>query len=169
MKTKTMNTKASGVNFLWILRALSASAVAARGEYAPVAQTRVAPSEAGTHIGEEVTVCGTVASVNHESPKTGVAAFLNLDARYPNPAFRIAIPAGANPADIDSKYVGKHVCIKGEIKKRKESRKSRRRNHRRSGLNNSLSALGRIGGSLREGGLAGSLTKDKILETRLLD
>lgn len=86
-----------------------------------VAQVRIAPLEAGTHIGEELTVCGTVASVNHESRRTGVTAYLNLDTKFPGPSFRIAITtmSRGHSDGIESENLGKHVCVSGTIKKRK--------------------------------------------------
>jgi hypothetical protein len=82
------------------------------------AQQRLTAAEANAHVGEQATVCGSVAGVHHAVSSKGQPTFINLDKPYPNQLFQIAIfgsdlPKFANP---EQKYGGKRVCVTGAIK-----------------------------------------------------
>jgi len=51
------------------------------------AQETIAPSDAGTYIGQQATVCRTVASATFASRTRGQPTFLNLDKPYPRQVF----------------------------------------------------------------------------------
>lgn len=55
------------------------------------AQTSISAAEAKNHIGENVTVCGEVASSHYADRSRGNPTFINLDKRYPSQVFPIVI------------------------------------------------------------------------------
>ncbi len=73
-------------------------------------------ADAKTHIGENATVCGIVASEHTATNSRGEPTFINLDSAYPNQVFTILVwgddrkAVGALPRD------GSHVCATGLIK-----------------------------------------------------
>lgn len=75
-------------------------------------------AEAGQHIGEEATVCGTVVSATYAARSRGRPTFLNLDRPYPDHVFTIVI-WGENRANFpeppEAAYKGKPVCVTGQI------------------------------------------------------
>jgi hypothetical protein len=75
------------------------------------------PSEAGKHIGENATVCGTVVGVHTAIRSKGSPTFVNLDKPYPNQVFTILIWGSDlnrfSPAP--SSWNNKSVCATGEI------------------------------------------------------
>jgi DNA/RNA endonuclease YhcR with UshA esterase domain len=79
---------------------------------AAVAQQKITPKEARNHVGENVTVCGRVASDHYAANTKGQPTFINLDEPYPRQIFTVVIwgsdrPAfGRIPADI---------CVSGTV------------------------------------------------------
>lgn len=80
-----------------------------------LAQKVVSPQEASQHVGEVVTVRGTVAGVGH-SPRSNTT-FVNFGAPYPNHDFTAVIFRSAAPQfpDADS-WTGKTVSVTGLVK-----------------------------------------------------
>ena len=81
------------------------------------AEQRLTAAEAKAHVGENATVCGTVAGVHHAANSRGEPTFINLDKPYPGQVFTILIwgtdrPKFGNP---EQKYSGKQVCARGTI------------------------------------------------------
>ena len=79
------------------------------------AQTLTA-SQAKAHVGENATVCGTVAGEHTATRSRGEPTFINLDAPYPNQIFTILIwvEDRANVGTLPR--VGSHTCATGLIK-----------------------------------------------------
>jgi hypothetical protein len=96
---------------------LSALAFAQSAPSAP--PPRVAPSDAKTHIGETVTVCGKV--VDTKIPKYGLAGHgkpvsFDLDQPEPHPVFYfVAFGALGVPEEVVTAYKDKSVCVTGKI------------------------------------------------------
>lgn len=79
---------------------------------APVAQS-YSSSEAGAHIGETATVCGTLVEIKQLDSVT----FLNFDAKYPNNLFTAAVADQyANQFLGINKSVGSKICVNGKIR-----------------------------------------------------
>ena len=73
--------------------------------------------EAKTHLGEQATVCGTVASARYAAASRGKPTFLNFDKPFPNEVFTVVI-WGENRANFgtpEKDYQGKAVCVTGTI------------------------------------------------------
>ncbi len=82
-----------------------------------VAQKRITAAEAKGHIGEEVTVCGKVASTRFASSTRGQPTFLNIDKPYPNQVFTVIIWGNnrdrfGNPEVL---YRDKRICVTGKV------------------------------------------------------
>jgi DNA/RNA endonuclease YhcR with UshA esterase domain len=76
----------------------------------------VSPVEAARHIGENATVCGTVASVHYAPQSHGQPTFLNLGHAYPNVDFTAVVwgedrPKFGAPEDLE----GQRICVTGPI------------------------------------------------------
>jgi hypothetical protein len=82
------------------------------------AQQRITPVEAKNHVGQQATVCGSVAGVHYAAGSKGQPTFINLDKPYPNQTFTIVIFGGDLPqfGNPEQKYNGKRVCVTGTIK-----------------------------------------------------
>jgi micrococcal nuclease len=84
-----------------------------------VAAPRLSPSEAPSHIGEEGTICGVVASSTFAARSRRQPTFLNLDKPYPNHIFTVVI-WGADRARFspppEVAYRNKRICVTGLIK-----------------------------------------------------
>ena len=82
------------------------------------AQTKLLTApEAKAHIGEQATVCGTVASARYAATSRGMPTFLNFDKPYPNEVFTVVI-WGENRSKFgtpEKDYQGKAVCATGTI------------------------------------------------------
>ena len=79
---------------------------------APGAQS-FSSSEAGAHIGETATVCGTLVEIKQLDSVT----FLNFDAKYPNNLFTAAVADQyANQFLGINKSVGSKICVNGKIR-----------------------------------------------------
>ncbi len=79
----------------------------------------ITPEEAQQHIGENQTVCGTVASAHYAARSKGQPTFLNLDKPYPNQIFTIMIWGNQRSsfnAAPEKYYSGKRICVNGTIK-----------------------------------------------------
>ena len=82
------------------------------------AQQRLTTAAARDHVGEQATVCGSVADVHYAVHSKGQPTFLNFDNPHPHETFTIVIfgsdlPNFENP---QRKYSGKKVCVTGTIK-----------------------------------------------------
>jgi hypothetical protein len=73
---------------------------------------KIPPTQAGQHIGETATVCGTVASEHFASTSKGQPTFINLDEPYPRQIFTILI-WGSDRAAFGQ--IPKRLCITGTI------------------------------------------------------
>jgi len=81
------------------------------------AELRLAPTEAGDHVGETATVCGVVVSAKYATRIGGTPTFLNLDRPYPDHIFTIVI-WGTDRAvfgEPETTYAGRSVCVTGKI------------------------------------------------------
>lgn len=81
------------------------------------AQQRLTAADARLHIGQQATVCGTVASVHFASRSKGEPTFVNLDKPYPNQIFTILIWGSDRPrfGNPEQSYSGKRLCVTGLI------------------------------------------------------
>lgn len=81
------------------------------------AQRKLTASEAKTHIGETVTVCGNVVSTRYAASTKGQPTFLNLDKPYPNQIFTVLI-WGSDRAKFgkpEADYQDKRICVTGKV------------------------------------------------------
>jgi hypothetical protein len=78
---------------------------------------KITAAEAKNHVGENATVCGTVASAHFASSTKGQPTFLNLDEPYPKQVFTILIWGSDRPkfGHPEETYRDKHVCVTGKI------------------------------------------------------
>lgn len=95
-------------------------------------QDYITPENAGEHIGETQTVCGTVASTNYAIGSKGQPTFLNLDKPYPNHIFTVVIwveyrARFKNPPETF--YKGKGTVFRGFLPSIEESPRLKSRNH----------------------------------------
>ena len=85
---------------------------------APLAEAaQVAPEEAGRHVGETATVCGTVASARFSARSASQPTFLNLGRAYPDQPFTIVI-FGRDRAKFgtpETSFLHQRVCATGII------------------------------------------------------
>jgi hypothetical protein len=75
------------------------------------------PEEAGSHIGEDVTVCGVVASATYAANAPMAPTFLDLGQPYPNQIFT-AVILGNDRAKFgkpETSMREKNVCVTGAI------------------------------------------------------
>jgi len=56
-----------------------------------VAQTTITATDGAKHIGERMTVCGSIAGEHTAASSRGTPTFINLDRPYPNPVFTLLI------------------------------------------------------------------------------
>ena len=73
--------------------------------------------QASSHVGENATVCGTVASANYAANAKGQPTFLNLDKGYPHQIFTVVI-WGIDRSKFgtpDKALSGKQICATGVI------------------------------------------------------
>jgi DNA/RNA endonuclease YhcR with UshA esterase domain len=76
-------------------------------------------TEAGQHIGETVTVYGTVAGSTYASTSNGQPTFINIGVDYPDTS-RVSVviwgeDRGNFPKAPESMYLGKTICVTGEV------------------------------------------------------
>jgi hypothetical protein len=75
------------------------------------------PEEAASHVGENATVCGQVASATYAAKAMAAPTFLDLGKPYPNQAFS-AVILGSDRTKFGVPEVSlreKQVCVTGEI------------------------------------------------------
>ena len=99
---------------------LSVLALAAPGVPAHAARADEAPlkgAEARAHVGEDRTVCGTVASARYLDSSNRQPTFLNFDKPYPDHTFTVVIfgPDRAKFGEPETAFRGKTVCATGRI------------------------------------------------------
>ncbi len=82
----------------------------------PALAASLTPEQAGAHVGQTGTVCGTVASA-HYAERSGTT-FLNLGQPYPHQVFTVVIfrDARALFGEPEWTMAGKRLCIRGEIR-----------------------------------------------------
>ena len=75
------------------------------------------PEEAGGHIGEDVTVCGVVASATYAANAPMAPTFLDLGKPYPNQIFTAVIFVNDRSkfGMPENSMREKNVCVTGEI------------------------------------------------------
>jgi hypothetical protein len=75
------------------------------------------PEEAGSHIGENATVCGVVASATYAAQAPMAPTFLDLGKPYPNQIFTAVIFGSDRPkfGAPETSMPQKNVCVTGEI------------------------------------------------------
>jgi len=81
------------------------------------AQNTYTSEQAKSHIGENATVCGVVASTHFAASSRGEPTFLNLDKSYPNQIFTILI-WGSDRGKFgtpEREYANKAICVTGTI------------------------------------------------------
>jgi DNA/RNA endonuclease YhcR with UshA esterase domain len=81
------------------------------------AQETVTPEDAAKFIGQQKTVCGTVASAHYATRTKGQPTFLNLNKPYPNQIFTVLI-WGSDRSKFEKPpeaLSGKEICVQGVI------------------------------------------------------
>ena len=87
------------------------------------AQETVTPEDAAKFIGQQKTVCGTVASAHYATRSKGQPTFLNLNKPYPNQIFTVFI-WGSDRGKFEKPpetLSGKEICVSGVIQSYKGS------------------------------------------------
>jgi hypothetical protein len=82
------------------------------------AQETISPEDAAKFIGQQKTVCGTVASAHYAARSKGQPTFLNLNKPYPNQIFTVLIwgsDRGKFEKPPEVLYSGKEICVTGMI------------------------------------------------------
>ena len=74
----------------------------------------VPPSEATKHIGEQATVCGTIADKHVASQSRGTPTFIDLDKPYPNQTFSIVVWQ-RDKAIVGSLPASGKLCVAGLV------------------------------------------------------
>src|SRR5262245_31199083 len=81
------------------------------------ADKQITAQQAADHVGEEVEVCGVVASATYATRSRGQPTFLNLDRPYPNHIFTAIVWGsdrnrfGYAPESLQ----GKRICVTGFV------------------------------------------------------
>jgi len=82
------------------------------------AQETISPEDAAKYIGQQKTVCGTVASAHFAAKTKGQPTFINLDRPFPNQVFTVLI-WGSDRSKFEKPpetlYSGKEICVTGMI------------------------------------------------------
>jgi hypothetical protein len=82
---------------------------------APLAMAQtITATEAGKHIGEHATVCGTIASEHTATSSRGTPTFINLDQAYPNQVFTVLI-WGSDRDTVGMLPKSGSLCVTGLI------------------------------------------------------
>lgn len=82
----------------------------------------ISPEDAINHIGEQATVCGTVASTKFSTKSGRQPTFLNLNRAYPNHIFTALIWGSDRdkfPNSPEIYYRNKRICVSGMIEQYK--------------------------------------------------
>jgi len=75
-------------------------------------------AEAAAHVGEDATVCGTVASAAYLGRTGGTPTFLNLGRPYPDQLFTVVIwgsTRGLFEDEPEALFDGRRICVTGTI------------------------------------------------------
>jgi hypothetical protein len=101
---------------MYALRLLITSAACVLGAVGARAAT-LNPEEAAKHVGENVTVCGLVASAKYAAQSRGGPTFLDFGKPYPNATFTALILGGdrAKFGTPEKALQGRQVCVTGSI------------------------------------------------------
>jgi hypothetical protein len=78
----------------------------------------LSPEDAAKHVGEDVTVCGLVASAKYAGQARGGPTFLDFGKPYPNSVF-VALILGSDRAKFgtpEKTLQGKQICVSGKIR-----------------------------------------------------
>lgn len=77
----------------------------------------ISGESAYAHVGDYVTVCGTVASAKHATASRGQPTFLDFDRPYPNETFVAVIWGTARPAfgEPEVTYLSRRICVSGVV------------------------------------------------------
>jgi len=117
----TKRTRSDGftvrTTILIIVLVLAIAAAVAPGGAASAGLTLEAV-EAADHVGEEATVCGTVASAAYLGRSGGRPTFLNLDRPYPDQPFTVVIWGTTRDLfedEPEALYDGRRICVSGKI------------------------------------------------------
>jgi hypothetical protein len=106
------------MNRLVLFTILVAGLLAAPGVLAAAPKEPIPAAEAAAHVGEKVTVCGTVAGAAHFERMRGEPTFLNFDRPYPAQSFTVVI-WGENNRKFERPphqfFSGKDVCVTGTV------------------------------------------------------
>jgi hypothetical protein len=106
------------MNRLVLCTILIAGWLVAPGVLAAAPKEPIPASEAAAHVGEKITVCGTVAGAAHFERMRGEPTFLNLDRPYPAQSFTVVI-WGENNRKFERPphqfFSGKEVCVTGTV------------------------------------------------------
>ena len=81
------------------------------------AQETISASDAAMFIGQQKTVCDTVASAHHATRSKGQPTFLNLGKPYPNQVFTVLV-WGSDRSRFEKPpetLSGKEICVTGMI------------------------------------------------------
>lgn len=80
-------------------------------------QTSITAIEAKNHIGENLRVCGLVASTHYAVRTRGNPTFLNLDKPYPDQVFTALIWGSDRSrfAAPEERFANKRICVTGTI------------------------------------------------------
>ncbi len=83
-----------------------------------LAQQTIIPEDAAKFIGQQKTVCGSVASIHFAARSKGQPTFLNLNKPYPKQVFTVLI-WGSDKSKFENPpetlYSGKEICVTGII------------------------------------------------------
>ena len=83
------------------------------------AQETISPEDAAKFTGQQMTVCGTVASAHYAARSKGQPTFLNLNKPYPKQIFTVLIwgsDRGKFEEPPEVLYSGKEICVTGMIR-----------------------------------------------------
>lgn len=96
------------------MRATTLVLVLAVASTALVAQTTIPASEGAKHIGERMTVCGTITGEHTAASSRGTPTFINLDRPYPDQVFTFLI-WGDDRGKVGTVPESGKICATGVI------------------------------------------------------
>jgi nuclease S1 len=97
---------------------LSVTMAALIGWAAAAQAANLAPEDAQKHVGEDATVCGTVAGAKYAAQSKGGPTFIDFGKPYPDAIFT-ALILGTDRAKFgtpEKDIQGKQVCVTGKIR-----------------------------------------------------
>jgi DNA/RNA endonuclease YhcR with UshA esterase domain len=80
--------------------------------------TSISPAGAASHIGENATVCGFIASAKYAANSRAQPTFLDMGQPYPNQPF-VAVIFGTDRAKFgepEATLSGKRICVTGQVR-----------------------------------------------------